>query len=148
MRYLVPTVAAVLCCSPVPAFAQGSDAAVPRELIEKLDDPATQQQLAGMTATMGEVLLDMPLAPLARAAAQMAGKDAEDIPGDMTLRQMAGPDAERLPGEMAERLPQLMGAMAGMAKGLDSMLPLLRVMAAQMQSSIEDASDAPARERR
>ena len=145
MRYLLPTVAAVLACSPVAAFAQDTDSTVPRELIERLDDPATQQQLAGMTATMGEVLLDMPLAPMARAAAQMAGKDAEDIPDDMTLRQIAGPDADGVPGEIAQRLPQMMGAMASMAKGLDSMVPLLRDMAAQMQSSIEEASDASSR---
>ena len=114
--------AAALLAAPVPAFAQ--DEVSPA--VGRLSDPAFQQQTAGALALMFEALLDLDLAPVIDAAARMDGREA--IPDDRgtTLREMAGPDAERLPGEMAEKLPVMMGAMAGMAQQMQHMLPAMR----------------------
>lgn len=109
-------------------------------LIETLSDPARQQSLAQTLAVLSEAFLDLPLAPMARAAAQAAGEDPEAIDPDMTLRQIA-PDAERVPEELSARVPEMMGAMAGMAQGMEAMLPALRQMAQRMEQSLPDRRD-------
>ncbi|WP_199503786.1 hypothetical protein [Qipengyuania sp. YIM B01966] len=111
-------------------------------MAERMEDPAFQQQLATAAAVMSEAMLDLPIGPMARAAAQAAGKDARDIDPDMTLRRAAGRDAERLPEEIAQRTPQMMGAMAGMARGMEAMMPALRDMAEKMREAMERARPA------
>ena len=48
------------------------------------------------------------------------------------VADLAGADAQNVPDEMAERLPQMMGAMASMVGALDTMLPQLRAEGAQV----------------
>lgn len=130
------TLGAALCAlaMPLPAAAQESQLG---ELSDKLSDPATQEQLAETVATLSEVLLDLPLAPMMEAVAEATGEDPERVDPDATLRSMA-PEAERVPDEIADRLPQMMGMMAGMAKGMEAMLPALRQMAERMEVATRD----------
>lgn len=143
MRKLIVAAAALAAIAPLPAFAQdnGAEESVERaagRLSETLSDPATQERLAQSVAVLSEALLDLPLAPFLRAAATMAGEDAEAVDPDTTLRQMS-PQAERVPGEIADKLPRMMGAMAGIAGGLGAMMPALREMAARMGAAIDQA---------
>jgi hypothetical protein len=117
---------------PMPALAQQSEAG---RMAERLSDPDYQQQLAETVAVMGEILLDMPLAPMAEALAEMAGDDPASVDPDLTLRK-AAPGAGRVPEEMADRLPRMMDGLAGMASGIDAMLPALRTMAVRMEESM------------
>lgn len=143
MRTPVLLAAALSAAAPLPALAQGalSDEDVEQSaarISEKLSDPATQEQLSQSLAVMSEVLLDLPLAPFMRSVAEMAGEDPEAVDPDLTLRQMS-PEAERVPREIADKLPRMMGAMAGMTEGFGAMMPALREMAARMQAAIEQA---------
>lgn len=147
MRALILTIAALGAAAPLPAVAQSTDTGQPADteqaaarMAEKLGNPATQQALAQSVATMGEILLDLPIAPLADAAAQMVGEERSDMDRDATLRKIAGPYADRVPAQLAERLPQMMGAVATMAQGVEVMMPQLREMAARMKDAMAQAS--------
>lgn len=147
MRKPIIAAAALAFAAPLPAAAQdavpgeGAEEAAAR-LSEKLSDPDMQERMAASVATVSEVLLDLPLAPFMRAAAQMAGEDPEAVDPDTTLRQMS-PEAEAVPGEIADKLPRMMGAMAGMAEGMGAMMPALREMAEKMKEAV-DRADLPA----
>lgn len=109
-------------------------------LAERLKDPALQQSLSTSVAVLGEVLLDLPLAPLADAAARMAGEDAAGVDPDITLRKFAGPDADRVPSELAASLPRMMGALAGALDGAQEITPLLRDLARRVGEAAEGVS--------
>jgi hypothetical protein len=144
MRKLAIAASALIAAAPLPALAQdlepeeGVEESAAR-ISEKLSDPVTQERMSQSLAVMSEVLLDLPLAPFLRSVAEMAGEDPADVDPDLTLRQMS-PDAERVPAEIADKLPRMMGAMAGMAEGFGAMMPALRDMAARMEQAIEEAA--------
>lgn len=136
--------AAALAVTAAPAAAQDYDApeagAAPEalplaDMAEEMRDPERQRDMALMLQTMTEVLLDLPIAPLAKAAADMAGEKAEEIDPDLTLRKVA-PDAGRLSEEVAVVVPRAMQAMGGLAEGLSEMTPALREMARRMREAL------------
>ena len=118
---------------PAAASAQTTDREGLSDLGEQMRDPAYQRDMALMLQAMTEVLLDMPVAPLAQAAAQMADKETRDIDPDLTLRRMV-PQADRAGEEVARVVPRAMQAAGSMAEGLAAMTPLLRNMAARMRA--------------
>lgn len=141
MRRLILPAAALAVLS-APAAAQ--DDAVPSAetaplagMAEQMRDPERQREMAMMVQTMTEVLLDMPIAPLAKAAADMAGEQAEDIDPNMTLRQMA-PDAGEVSKQVGKNLPRAMEAMGSMAEGFAAMAPALREMAERMKDALPE----------
>ena len=85
-KILLPALLAALA-TPAMAEAAGPTNAPLAGLGEQMHDPERQRDMALMLRAMTEVLLDMPIAPLAEAAAEMAGEDARPIDPDMTLRQ-------------------------------------------------------------
>lgn len=133
MHRLTVFAAALALAAPIPALAQPGEAG---RMAQRLSDPEFQDALAETVAVMGEILLDMPLAPMAEAAAEIAGKDPATVDPDLTLRK-AAPGAGRVPGEMAEKLPRMMDGMAGMAGGVEAMLPALKAMAKRMEKSMD-----------
>ena len=118
---------------PAAASAQTTDREGLSDLGEQMRDPAYQRDMALMLQAMTEVLLDMPVAPLAQAAAEMADKEVRDIDPDLTLRRMV-PQADRAGEEVARVVPRAMQAAGSMAEGLAAMTPLLRNMAARMRA--------------
>ena len=90
-----------------------------------------------MLQAMTQVLLDVPIAPLAKAAADMAGEKAEDIDPTLTLRKMA-PDAGEVSKQVGRNLPHAMDAMSSMAEGLAAMAPTLRQMAERMKNALPE----------
>ncbi|MCT2557566.1 hypothetical protein N0B51_01085 [Tsuneonella sp. YG55] len=147
MRVLVTTLAAAALAAPLPAFAQdyGPDADVDTDtevaaaqIEAALGNPAVQAAVAEGMAAASEAMLDLPLAPLARAVAQAAGEDPEEIDPDMTMRSVS-PRAQEVPDRVRESLPRMMGAMGSMAGGIGAMMPALREMAERMRAAIEDA---------
>ena len=118
---------------PTAVSAQATDREGLSDLGEQMRDPAYQRDMALMLQAMTEVLLDMPVAPLAQAAAEMADKEARDIDPDLTLRRMV-PQADRAGEEVARVVPRAMQAAGSMAEGLAAMTPLLRDMAARMRA--------------
>jgi hypothetical protein len=143
---LFPAAAAVIALTaPVlapPALAQDRSM---DEMAAKMSDPQVQQAMAAAVASMSEALLEIPVAPFAKAARAMgktmggaeAADDLADIPPDATLRDLAGPEATRMPHEMARRLPPMMGAMSGMAGVFGAMRPMLEAMAERMKDAVE-----------
>ena len=118
---------------PTAASAQATDREGLSDLGEQMRDPAYQRDMALMLQAMTEVLLDMPVAPLAQAAAEMADKETRDIDPDLTLRRMV-PQADRAGEEVARVVPRAMQAAGSMAEGLAAMTPLLRDMATRMRA--------------
>lgn len=116
---------------PAAVSAQATDREGLSDLGEQMRDPAYQRDMALMLQAMTEVLLDMPVAPLAQAAAEMADKETRDIDPDLTLRRMV-PQADRAGEEVARVVPRAMQAAGSMAEGLAAMTPLLRDIAARM----------------
>ncbi len=125
---------AVALLAPVTASAreQGlGDAAA------KLSDPRLQNAMAGAIAAMSEAMLDMKMAPFAKAMESMGDKDAaREIDPDATLRDMAGPEAARMPQELSRKVPAMMGAMAGMAGAMEAMLPQFKAMGERMKDAM------------
>ncbi len=140
MRIFLPVAAGLaLAGTAAPAAAQdiqtdGDIAA----LTDRLSDPAFQQELAVTVAALSQVLLDLPIAPLAEAAADMAGETAQDIDPDMTIRK-ALPEASDVPQVIERELPQAMDRMAGLSGAMQAMLPALRDAARQMEGALEGA---------
>jgi hypothetical protein len=131
MRYptLLAAAAAAIALLPVPALAEpepeeGEISSTARELA----DPVRQEQLAAMAGAVMEAMLEMPAAPLLRAAAEVAGEDPEAIHPDTRMADLAGPEAADAPREVAEKLPQMMGAMAALAVAFEDMLPHMRAI--------------------
>jgi len=125
MRLILSACAAATAVASTPALAAADDA---KRLADELNDPARQAEIAAMVETMSAVMLEMPVAPLLRAKAQIEGGDSEAVDPDLTVRDLAGPEAEDAPREIATRLPQMMGALAVLAVSLEQMLPQLRAM--------------------
>lgn len=139
---------------PVPAMARETRSEARSETrgsraMDQLSDPRTQQAMAGAMAAMTEALLDIKIAPFINAMERMGGasgarKSDRHIDRDATLGDMAGPDARRMPREVARKMPQMMGAAAGMAGAVEAMLPQLAAMGAVMAERMRGAMDAPA----
>lgn len=138
LRSLALAAPAAALILPLPAQANHDRELGP--VIEDLSDPARQQAMAQTLSTLSQMLLDLPLAPMARAVAQATGEDPDLVDPQMTLRQLS-PEAERVPEELSDRVPEMMGAMAGMAQGMEAMLPALRQMAERMEQSLPEPRD-------
>lgn len=141
---------AAVVLAPLPAAARERS---PRdsglgEMSARLADPAFQGSLAAMLTALSDALLDIKVAPLAKAAEAMGDRNlARRIGPDTTVRDMAGRDASRMQRDLGEKLPQAMTAMAGMTGAMEAMLPQLEAMARQMQDRMGDvALPQPGRE--
>ncbi|WP_374408754.1 hypothetical protein [Pelagerythrobacter sp.] len=149
MRILALSAAAVLAL-PAAASAQpagdyydydGYEDAEPQyeaPLSQRLADPAAQEQMAATIAVLGEVLLDLPLAPFVAPLAEATGAAPGSVDPDLTLRSM-NPQAGDIPAEAARELPRAMGAMAAMAGSIEAMRPALGEMAERLRAGIEEA---------
>ncbi|WP_338447168.1 hypothetical protein V5F89_05105 [Pelagerythrobacter marensis] len=144
MRILALSAAAMLA---LPAAAQAQAAGDPpvldysaddAPLSQQLRDPAMQDGLAATVAVLGEILLDLPLAPIVEPMAEAAGRDPGDVDPDLTLRKMR-PEAGDLPARAAEELPRAMDRMAAMAGGIEAMAPALRDLAGQLEFALDRA---------
>ncbi|WP_341710807.1 hypothetical protein [Erythrobacter sp.] len=137
-----PTIipAALLSLIAIPVAAQEAPAPAPEagalaDMAQQMQDPERQRDLALVAQTMAEVLLDLPIAPLAQAAAEMAGEEARQIAPDLTLRKLA-PEAGELSGEIGRSAPRVMQAAGTLAGALAAMAPTLREMAEQMARAL------------
>lgn len=137
---------AAVLLAPVPALARERERG-PSELAQKLNDPELQRNMASAISAMTEALMSIKLAPFAEAAEKMGDrKMARRIDRDATLGDMAGRDGRRMQREVAERVPQMMGMMAGMAGAMEQMLPALEAMGKQMEGAMARSmppADAP-----
>ena len=129
MRIVMPLLALAGTLVAHPVLAAEGDAA---RMAEVINDPERQAQMIAAAEAMTGAMLDMPAAPLLRAAATMAGKDPEDIDPDLSIGDLVGPEAAEAPREFAQRLPQMAAAMATMAAAFEGMLPQLREMGQRM----------------
>lgn len=135
-------IAAALASAAPPAFAQDAPASAPEaaphaDLAERMRDPEHQREVALMAQTMAEVLLDLPIAPLAQAAAETAGDHARQIDPDLTLRKIV-PDAGKLSEAIGRTTPQAMRAAGTLAGVMAAMTPALRNWAKQMARALPE----------
>lgn len=129
--------------APLPALAQDAQLLTPVEaegtsleqMSDKLSDPVRQQELAMMARAMGEVLLDLPIAPLTEALADIAGEEAPAMDRGTTIRSLA-PGSSRVPAEIEKNLPRAMEAMGALAGAMEAMAPELRAMAKRFEQAL------------
>ena len=149
MRRIILAATLPLACLAAPALAQDSDPA-PAARSETLDrmakslsDPARQAELAATLATLTEIVLDLPLAPLVEPLAEAVGETAGEKVGepvrrvdpDLTLRRLA-PRSDDLARTIENRLPQTMDRLAGLTGSLAALVPVLRDMADQLETAL------------
>lgn len=132
-RVLFATAALAAVLSPLPAAARASD------MVERMNDPGMQQAMTAAVRAMSEAMLDMPLEPLARAVEAMGDRKTARRMHGSTLRDVAGPRAEDEVREMGRKVPQMMGAMGGMAEAAEEMAPVLKGMVRDMAARMGDA---------
>jgi hypothetical protein len=133
---LSATFVGMLVAAPLPALASSQ---TDSRLAQTLSDRSTQRSVAIALGAMSEVVLNLRLAPLARAIEAAEGGDPDAVDPQVRLRDFAGPKAERIPYEMSRRVPALMGAAGEMAGAVDTAAPALRAMAEAMRARIDDA---------
>jgi hypothetical protein len=136
MRLIAISALLVALVAPVPALAQDRTEQDAARIADTLRDPALQEGMAAGIAAASEALLDVPLAPLARAVAEAAGDDPREVDPNLTLRQVS-PEAENVPAEIHDKLPRVMGAMAGMAGGMADMIPALREAVERVKDAVD-----------
>ena len=135
--FIAASLAAIALVSSPAAARESEDERALGEMADTLSDPGAQMAFAAMLAGMSEALLDLRIEPMVRAAESMPGaRPMRDLPPDARLRDVAGPEAERMPSAIARETPRMMGAMAGMARGFEGMIPELRRMAERMKQAI------------
>lgn len=125
MRIVLPVIVVAGALAPIPAHAEPGEAA---RVAEELNDPVRQERLARTTEAVTTAVLDMPAAPLLRAAKTIAGDNPDHVDPDLRVGDLVDPETADAPYEFAHRLPQMMGALAGVAATLEAMLPELRAM--------------------
>ena len=125
MRIVLSALIVAGALSPATALAAEGDAA---RVAEELNDPVRQEQMAAAAELVTGAVLDMPAAPLLRAARTIAGEDPDYVDPDVRVGDLVGPEAADAPRAFAHRLPQMMGAMAAAAATMEAMLPELRAM--------------------
>lgn len=140
MRIAIPALAGLCALLPVPALAAEpeDEAAL---LADELSDPVRQEHMATAAEAVTEAMLAMPVAPLMRAAATIAGKDPQYVDPDLRVGDVAGPEAADAPREFAYRVPQMMGAMAGLAEAFGQMLPEFRELGRQLEDAMPRDDD-------
>jgi hypothetical protein len=124
---------AALALAPLPAAAREQERG---DIAKRLSDPATQAKVTIALTALSEALLDMRIEPVRRAMAAAGDEAAADLPPDARLRDVAGPGARHLPGELGRRVPQTMGAAAGMAGAIEDMIPELKSTARRMRDAL------------
>jgi hypothetical protein len=137
---------AAILLAPVPAMARDKGLS---EAAAKLNDPRTQQALAGTMTALMQALMNMKAAPFVKMMDGMEGameratgeksddsQPARNIDPDATLGDLAGPEMRAMPEEMAAKLPAMMGAMAGMAGSMEAVLPELEAMGKELKKSL------------
>lgn len=125
MRLTLITMTAVCALLPATAFAAEPETDTGR-MAEELRKPERQAQIAAAAEAVTGAVLSMPAAPLLRAAKEVAGEDPEDVDPDLRVGDIVDPETADKSYEFAHRLPQMMGAMAGLAAAMEGMLPELR----------------------
>jgi hypothetical protein len=124
--------------APVPAMARDRGLG---KAVEQLNDPQLQTTIAAAMASLSEAMMGMKMAPFAKAMEGMAraAGDKDDAPAidpDATLGDMVGPEAREMPRQMASQVPQMMGAMAGMAGAMEAMLPQFEELGKRMKRQL------------
>ena len=132
-RPLAAVSLAVLALTPLPALARDE---APVDMARRLSDPGTQAAVTIALTALSEAMLDMKIEPFRRALGAMGDESADDLPPDARLRDLAGPEASELPAEIGRRVPQAMGAVAGMAGAFDDLIPQLEDMAERMKDAL------------
>jgi hypothetical protein len=129
-KALTTACAATLTMAALPAFANDSVE------LPVGDDPGSQIAATVALTALSEMLLDLNIEPIRRAMATVDPYAGADLPPDARLRDLAGPEAGELPGEIGRRVPQTMGAAAGMIGAFQNLMPELQATVDRMRHAL------------
>ena len=88
MRIVLPVIVVAGALAPIPAHAEPGEAA---RVAEELNDPVRQERLARTTEAVTTAVLDMPAAPLLRAAKTIAGDNPDHVDPDLRVGDLVDP---------------------------------------------------------
>ena len=130
---------------PVAASAQSrGDAETDRAMasaVRTLENPATQDALAGVLETFARAMLSMPVRPFTDAMRSVDPDAADsDLPDDATLADAAHVDADALAADMGDQARGSARMMAVMARTVAASAPMWRAMARDMAAQMERAA--------
>ena len=121
---LVPlALASIGGLAPSPALGQDTET---RRMAEELHDPVRQAEIAATAEAVTEAMLSIPVAPLARAVAEIEGLAPDNVDPDLQAGDLVDPDTIDASYEFADRLPQMMGALASLTVALEDIVPEIR----------------------
>lgn len=126
---------------PAVAQAQDRDDGLARTA-DQLQDPATQDALAGVLSALVATMLDLKVGGIANAAAKVDPDGRmKPVDPDMTVRDMAERDNPDFAAELDADIrggTRMMGAMAG---AMAEMLPQLATLARDVEARVEEARE-------
>jgi hypothetical protein len=136
-KALCTACAATLTMAAPSAFANDSvEVLAADDIAGKLADPGSQIAATVALTALSEMLLDLNIEPIRRAMASVDPYAGADLPPDARLRDLAGPGAAELPGEIGRRVPQTMGAAAGMIGAFQNLMPELQATVDRMRHAL------------
>ncbi len=126
-----------------PAFARSprSDDAEMARVTRTLNDPRTQDAMAGVMVAMADGLLDLRIDKLRAAMARLDPESARDDGYDnpRTLRDVVRRDDPNFEQNLYRDSRRATAQMGAMASGMADMLPELRTMGERMSKQLEKA---------
>lgn len=149
MRSVMATLmATVLIASPGVAFAQPS---IPDEVIDKLDDPRTQEAIADALAEMVRAMMTVKIAPIAKAVAKIdpdseSARAARRMDDDTTLGDIAAKGDPDYADDMEDGIRRTTRMSGTMMRQMAKMMPVLVGMAKDMGAQMEDAVERAAQD--
>jgi hypothetical protein len=121
-----------------PASQDDMGAAEMSAMARTLQDPATQERLAGGLTAMLAAIMKMPVGQLAKAAQEIDPKArTARIAEDATLADLAGQRDPRFAEKLDQQTRHGVKAMGAMAGGLAAMLPALQAAMADFARSMD-----------
>lgn len=137
MRSPIALLMLTVAMTSAPALARHSADDDLGRAARQLADPARQQQIAQAAGDAVNAVLSLPVGPLLRADAEIAGDDPRAIDPDTRVGDLAGPAADDARREVTEGLPRMASAMADLANAVHDMIPQFRAMGERLDRDLD-----------
>ncbi len=141
-HFLALPLLAVALSLAAPASAQ--DQTPESEMIEKLNDPAFQDNMVSVMSGFMTAMMDLPIGQFAAAMEKAVPEGMDDqkafsrIDPDATLGDLAAPGNPNFNAEMEDKMRKGTAMMGIMASEFGALLPQLKAMGERMKRRMED----------
>jgi hypothetical protein len=137
MRSVLLASLALSLASPAAAAPPVVDRDV-QDMANTLNNPATQDAMAGALGAMMAAVLDMRVDGMAKALEPMNGSKAIVLPGK-TMRELATRDDPNFERKLKTNTRAMMGSMGALATAFATMLPQFEAAARKMEDALPNS---------